>query len=63
MKEAINPILFLLANDPASEQGLEYVISILRYTNEAVINIRTGLDNFYENILRIKDRDQPGSSP
>ncbi|MDD4238747.1 MAG: hypothetical protein PHT62_09365 [Desulfotomaculaceae bacterium] len=56
MKQAINPILFLLANNPAAEQNLEAVMSILQFTNEAVKNIKNSLDNFHETILKMKDQ-------
>lgn len=56
MKQAVNPILFLLANNPVAEQDLEVIMSILQCTNEAVKNIKIGLDNFHETIIKIKDQ-------
>lgn len=62
MKQAVNPILFLLASNPAAEQDLEVVMSILQVTNEAVKNIKNGLDNFYETILKINNQSPPNSN-
>jgi hypothetical protein len=53
MKQAVNPILFLLASTPEAEQGLETIVSILQFTNEAVKNIKTGLDNFQKTLLEM----------
>lgn len=50
MKQAVNPILFLLANNPEAEQGLETIMAILQFTNEAVKNIKTGLDSFQKTL-------------
>ena len=62
MKQAANPILFLLANNPAAEQNLEVMMSILQVTNEAVKSIKSGLDTFHETILKIKDQTPPDSN-
>ncbi len=62
MKQAVNPILFLLANNPEAEQNLEVMMSILQVTNEAVKSIKNGLDNFHETILKIKDQTPHNSN-
>lgn len=56
MKQAVNPVLFFLANNPESEQNMEAIISILQITSEAVKNIKTSLDNFHETILKLKNQ-------
>lgn len=62
MKQAVNPILFLLANNPTAEQDLEAIMSILQYTNETVKNIKIGLDSFHETIIKIKDSNSSHNS-
>lgn len=56
MKQAVNPILFLLANTPDAEQNLEAIVSILQFANEAVKTIKTGLDNFQETLLKMQNQ-------
>lgn len=56
MKQAVNPILFFMANNPAAEQNMEAIIAILQLTSEAVKNIKTSLDNFHETILKLQDQ-------
>jgi hypothetical protein len=56
MKQAFNPILFLMANTPAADQNLEALTAILQLTNQAVINIKNSLDNFHETILKLQDQ-------
>lgn len=55
MKQAVNPILFLLANTPEAEQNLEAIMSLLQFTNDAVKNIKAGLDNFHATLLKMQE--------
>ncbi len=61
MQRLLNPLLFLMANTPDAEKNLEIIMSMVAAVCESVKNIKTGLESFHANILKMANAGSPNT--